>query len=340
MGASIRDMASTCGAFARSLYSYYVDGPPRPFSASFAITNHCNLRCEYCNAPFLASGGLPLAKVEVLLDRLHALGVRRLGLFGGEPLLRKDCEQIAREAKARGFYVSINSNLNLYRRFPGVFDHVDITMTSIDGHHELHEAGRGEGSMDGVLDAVRDLRRRGKKVVAICVVRDEALDRLDEALEIGSDLGIDVHFQPRSVDGQRARGALDEDVDNERRRAAWSYLLKRKREGAPVASSAFYLKHMSNWQDFSKTAVLDPTQRCAAGYGFMFVDPHAKAYPCGFIDAQVEPIDLLADDWDTLRFPKPPCTSCAVGPYVEFNQLFRHPVSAPLAAARTYLRGY
>jgi MoaA/NifB/PqqE/SkfB family radical SAM enzyme len=340
LGASIRDMASTCGAFARSLYSYYVDGPPRPFSASFAITNHCNLRCEYCNAPYLASGGLPLPKIEILLDRLHALGVRRLGLFGGEPLLRKDCEQIACKAKQRGFYVSINSNLNLYRRFPGVFDHVDITMTSIDGHHDLHEAGRGEGSMDGVLDAVRDLRRRGKKVVAICVVRDEALDRLDEALQIGTELGIDVHFQPRSVDGLRARGGLDEEVDNARRRAAWSYLLKRKREGAPVASSAFYLDHMSRWQDFSKTAVIDPTQRCAAGYGFMFVDPHAKAYPCGFIDGQVEPIDLLDDDWETLRFPKLPCTNCAVGPYVEFNQLFRHPVSAPLAAARTYLRGY
>src|SRR5436309_9844115 len=101
VGASIRDMVSTCGAFARSLYSYYVDGPPRPFSASLAITNHCNIRCEYCNAPFLEPGGLPLHKLEIVLDRLFAIGVRRLGIFGGEPLLRKDCEQIARGAKER-----------------------------------------------------------------------------------------------------------------------------------------------------------------------------------------------------------------------------------------------
>jgi len=75
VGASIRDMASTCGAFARSLYSYYVDGPPRPFSASFAITNHCNLRCEYCNAPFLKSGGLPLAKMLFILVALIPFAV-------------------------------------------------------------------------------------------------------------------------------------------------------------------------------------------------------------------------------------------------------------------------
>ncbi len=340
VGASIHDMLSTSVAFARSLYSFHVDGVPRPFSASLAITNHCNLRCEYCNAPFLAPGGLPLDKLETLFDRLHAIGVRRLGLFGGEPLLRKDCEQIARGAKARGFYVSINSNLQLYTRFPGVFDHVDITMTSIDGHRELHEAGRGDGSFDGVVEAVRDLRRRGKKVVAICVVRDEALDRLGEALEVAASLGITVHFQPRSVDGKRARGALQATVDNERRRAAWKYLRDRKDTGAPVASSLFYLEHMIRWPDFSKTAIADPEQRCAAGHGFMFVDPHGNVYPCGFIDGQVEPFNLLEEGWEKLPFAKPPCTTCAVGPYVEFNELFRHPVTAPIAAARTYLRGY
>jgi MoaA/NifB/PqqE/SkfB family radical SAM enzyme len=340
VGASIRDMVSTTGAFARSLYSYYVDGLPRPFSASLAITNHCNLRCEYCNAPFLAPGGLPLEKLEIVLDRLFAIGVRRLGIFGGEPLLRKDCEQIARGAKARGFYVSINSNLQLYPRYPGVFDHVDIVMTSIDGRRELHEDGRGAGSFDGVLEAVSDLRRRGKKVVAICVVRDDSLDRLDEALEVAASHGIVVHFQPRSVDGRRARGALDESVDNDERRAAWLHLLEKKKAGAPVASSKFYLEHMSRWQDFSKTAIVDPDERCAAGHGFMFVDPHANAYPCGFIEGQVPPVNLLDDGWESLRFPKPPCTTCAVGPYVEFNQLFRHPMLAPIAAARTYLRGY
>jgi MoaA/NifB/PqqE/SkfB family radical SAM enzyme len=331
-------MAATCGSFARSLYSYYVDGTPRPFSASIAITNHCNLRCEYCNAPFLASGGLPLPKVELLLDRLHAIGVRRIGIFGGEPLVRKDCAAITRAAKSRGFYVSINSNLNLYSRFPDVFDPVDIVMTSIDGGKELHEAARGTGAFDEVVDAVHDLRRRGKKVVAICVVRDDSLEQLDEALEAAASLGITIHFQPRSVDGARARGALSDEVTNEQRRAAWAYLLTKKQAGAAVASSTLYLTHMSKWEDFSKTAIYDPQHRCAAGYGFMFVDPHGKAYPCGFIEGQVESIDMLADDWESLRFPTPPCTTCAVGPYVEFNQLFRHPLTAPIAAARTYLR--
>lgn len=340
MSASLRDVLTTSGSFVRSLYSFYVDGTPRPFSASFAITNHCNLRCDYCNAPFLAGGGLKLPQVETVMDRLYAIGIRRLGIFGGEPLVRKDCAQITAAAKRRGFYVSINSNLQLYHRFPEVFDPVDIIMTSIDGEAELHEEGRGAGSFAGVLDAIRSLRQRDKKVVAICVVRDESLDQLDQAMAVSASLGIKIHFQPRSVDGARARGQLLTSVDNERRRAAWRYLLERKQAGAPVASSEFYLRHMAEWRDFSKTAILDPERRCAAGHGFMFVDPHGKAYPCGFIDGQVESIDILGDDWRQLRFPELPCTNCAVGPYVEFNELYRHPVRAPLAAARTYLRGH
>jgi MoaA/NifB/PqqE/SkfB family radical SAM enzyme len=340
VSASISDILATCAAFTRSLYSYYVDGLPRPFSASLAITNHCNLRCEYCNAPFLAPGGLALPKLELLFDRLYAIGVRRLGVFGGEPLVRKDCAQITASAKRRGFYVSINSNLGLYSRFPDVFESVDITMTSIDGDEKQHEDGRGAGSFDGVVDAIKDLRRRGKKVVAICVIRDESLDRLDSALDVAASLGITMHFQPRSVDGARARGQLSGQVTNEQRRAAWRYLLQKKRAGAPVASSTFYLQHMASWEDFSKTAILAPGRRCAAGHGFMFVDPHGKAYPCGFIEGQVEPVDLLADDWESLRLPAPPCSTCAVGPYVEFNELFHHPFRAPVAAARTYLRGH
>ena len=40
-------------AFGRSLLSWYIDGTPRPISATFAVTNRCNLRCSYCNTPYL-----------------------------------------------------------------------------------------------------------------------------------------------------------------------------------------------------------------------------------------------------------------------------------------------
>lgn len=337
MTASLSHLAATCSAFARSLYSYYVDNIPRPFSASFAITNACNLRCHYCNAPFLGPGGMSLEQVNLLFDRLYMLGVRRLGLFGGEPLLHPQCSEIARAARARHFYVSINSNLNLYQRMPQVFDFVDIVMTSLDGSAQTHRKARGQKSYDGLEEAIIDLLRRGKKVVAICVVSDVNLDQIEEALIAAERLGICVHFQPRSVDGQRARGQLDKNIDHKRRQSVWRQLLRWKKQGRAVASSELYLQHMIAWRDYTQTAYFDPRQRCAAGLGFLFVDPYGKAYPCGFIEGKVPPIDLLAENFTVPTFPALPCTTCAVGPYVEFNALFRAPVAGPIAAAKTYL---
>src|SRR5215207_6874451 len=89
-------------AFGSSLLSYLVDGTPRPFSATWAVTNRCNLRCSYCNCPFIDPTHLDLPRVALMFDRLRQMGVRRLGLAGGEPMMRKDIGDIVTMAKARG----------------------------------------------------------------------------------------------------------------------------------------------------------------------------------------------------------------------------------------------
>jgi MoaA/NifB/PqqE/SkfB family radical SAM enzyme len=97
-------------AYGTSLLAYMVDGQPRPFSATFAVTNRCNLRCDYCNCPFIDPTNLDLGQIEVLFDRLQSMGVRRLGLAGGEPMLRADLGEIIAAAKRRRFFVSVDSN--------------------------------------------------------------------------------------------------------------------------------------------------------------------------------------------------------------------------------------
>src|SRR5215510_10626637 len=102
------DLARMGLAYAASLASFATGGPPRPFSATFNVTNRCNLRCSYCNFPMLDPRELSLDRLELLFDRLRDLGVQRLGLSGGEPLMRKDIGAIVKLAKARKFTVSLN----------------------------------------------------------------------------------------------------------------------------------------------------------------------------------------------------------------------------------------
>ena len=166
-------------SYATSLLAYMVDGPPRPFSATFIVTNRCNLRCEYCNCPYIDPSDLDLTRIEVLFDRLAGLGVKRLGLAGGEPLLRRDLGDIVAAAKRRGFFVSVNSNLTLYRRHPERLAGADLVYTSLDGDEAAHTAARGAHAHAGVLDAIAELRREGKPVVAICVVTEHSVSQAE-----------------------------------------------------------------------------------------------------------------------------------------------------------------
>ena len=321
-------------AYGTSLLAYMIDGAPRPFSATFAITNRCNLRCEYCNCPFIDPAHLDLTRIGVLFERLWGMGIRRLGLAGGEPMLRADLGDIIALAKRQGFWVSVNSNLTLFERHPERLGQADLVYTSLDGDAAAHTAARGERSHDGVLDAVATLLGGGKPVVAICVVTEHSMAQAEFLLAQAERLGFRMHFQPQCVDTDIVRGSVA--VPNEALRAFWRRLLAEKRKGRPIVSSTPYLEYLARWQDFGISAYDDPGTRCAAGRGYLYVDPLGKAYACAYTKGKMTAVDLLADDWRTAWDRHTPCTQCSVGPMLEFNMLFQHPIAAVLEGLRTY----
>jgi MoaA/NifB/PqqE/SkfB family radical SAM enzyme len=313
-----------------------VDGQPRPFSATFAVTNRCNLRCEYCNCPFIDPTHLDLERIALLFDRLQAMGVRRLGLAGGEPTLRDDLDAIVALAKARHFYVTVNSNLTLGDRHRERLAGADLVYTSLDGDAAAHTAARGARAHDGVLDAIASLVRSGKPVIAICVVTEHSLGQAPHLLDLAERLGFRMHFQPQCVDTDVVRGSVSPALSDERLRAFWRHLLAAKRAGRPIVSSTPYLEYLAEWQDFSVSAYHDPAVRCPAGRGYLYVDPQGKAWACAYTKGKMTPVDLLSADWRTAWNRETPCTVCTVGPMLEFNLLFQRPFSAALEGLRAY----
>ncbi len=77
-------------------------------SLRLSVTDRCNLRCAYCmpaeNYTWLPkSGVLRFEELEQLVDVFVGLGVTKLRLTGGEPLLRRDLEDlVARLARRPG----------------------------------------------------------------------------------------------------------------------------------------------------------------------------------------------------------------------------------------------
>lgn len=332
----VRDVAALGTAYAASLLAYAVHGPAHPFSASFAVTNACNIHCSYCSCPSLDKRVLEIPQIGVLFDKLRALGVRRLGLLGGEPLVRKDIHSIIHAAKERGMYVSVNSNLLLHDKLGDRLRGADLIFTSLDGRPDVHRANRGVDSWEGILPAIDELRSRGTPVVAICVLTDRNLMDLDWLLELARAHDFKMHFQPQCSDSEITRGGLAPNLNHDQYRAAWRLLEQRKQSGAPITSSLAYLQFMQTWPDYKVSSVHIPGVRCAAGRGFLFVDPLGNAWPCAYTKGKTTPINLLTQDWAREFRGSTPCNDCSVGPMAEFNLLFRQPLRSAMSAWGSY----
>ena len=82
----------------------------QPSLAHLAVTHRCNLRCAFCQIPLERTPELDLAGMKAVVDRLDRLGVAVVSLTGGEPLLRRDCVDIANYAASRGLFAKVSSN--------------------------------------------------------------------------------------------------------------------------------------------------------------------------------------------------------------------------------------
>jgi len=91
----------------------------RPTTLLAELTHRCPLHCPYCSNPLelmRAETELTTDEWKRVFSEARSLGVLQLGLSGGEPLLRKDLEDLAAHARSVGLYSTlVTSGLGLTR---------------------------------------------------------------------------------------------------------------------------------------------------------------------------------------------------------------------------------
>jgi len=91
-------------------------GEARLRSVSLSVTYKCNLSCIHCSAATLMDRGrkdMGVADFKRLGDELAENGAYIIQFTGGEPLLRKDLEDLVRALDPSRFYISVNTNTTL-----------------------------------------------------------------------------------------------------------------------------------------------------------------------------------------------------------------------------------
>lgn len=178
--------------------------PRSPATVHVEITRNCNLRCRMCDIWRSRTEELTTEKWKIIAEQLGKLGVKAVGITGGEPMLRKDISEIIRAFKEHGMIVHLNTNgtiPNTAQRLKS--SGIDSVTVSIDFYGKEHDKNRGvPGTFDKAVQTLRDLKKAGIKRVGIGTlimgqnpVHFEKLTKLADNLNVfisfaGFDLGL------------------------------------------------------------------------------------------------------------------------------------------------------
>ena len=302
----------------------------RPSSLIAELTYQCPLHCPYCSNP-VEIGGRRYRQELTTEDwvrtfrQARALGVLQLALTGGEPMLRRDLEELCAGARDAGLYSSLITAGTLFdperaRALKDAgLDHVQISIQSPDPE-ENDRIGHNR-SFDKKIAAARLAKELDFPLTLNCVLHRQNLDRIEEVLQLALDLGAqrlelaNTQYYGWAVLNQEALLPTWEQL----RRGEEAVQRFRERVGAKV-EVLWVLPDL--YEDLPKP--------CMGGWGrtAMVVAPNGEVLPCQaaatipdleFASVREHPLEWIWNESDAFtRFRgtdwmQEPCRTCPIG---------------------------
>ena len=164
-------------------------GPPLWLLAE--VTYSCPLQCAYCSNPVdLADPGKELSTDEWkrVLTEARKLGALQLGFSGGEPMVRRDLEEIVAHATDLGFYTNLISSgvgldrERLARLKEAGMDHIQISFQGSEA--ETGEAIAATKAFNHKVEVAHLVHEFGYPMVFNVVLHRHNLDDLPAILDL------------------------------------------------------------------------------------------------------------------------------------------------------------
>ncbi|MBM1691610.1 radical SAM protein [Sulfitobacter geojensis] len=159
----------------------------------------CNYACLHCyssSSPFARES----LSVEDILSTTHLLadeGYRHASLSGGEPVLYKDYDALAKGLFDQGFHTSVITNgTQTERLLPGMrAGYIQHASVSFDGDEKLHDTVRQKaGAFQRACKALEDLLNAGLSTGVVISVTQQSMPILPNFIDSLVQLGV-TQFQ-------------------------------------------------------------------------------------------------------------------------------------------------
>ena len=175
-----------------------------------SVTDRCNLRCSYCmpaeifgkNYAFLPKSEiLSFEQILRLVRIMVKMGVQKVRITGGEPLLRRNLPGLINLLSGISDLqdIAITTNGILLPKYAEALAktglrRVNISLDALDKDLYQKISG-GFGSPEKVIEAIEvALEKRWKPKVNMVVMRNQNLSQIIPMAELCKDLGVELRF--------------------------------------------------------------------------------------------------------------------------------------------------
>lgn len=310
----------------------------KPWAAHLYVTEKCNLDCHYCNEYDNSLPHPPLPELRRWLAKIRELGVLRLGLQGGEPLMHPDIATVVRAAKELGFVkVSLATNGFLLTR-PLLAEleeaGLDSMHVSVDRFTPVPSTRK---SLKTVLHKLAWFETSRVRLSVSGVLFRESLEEMARLVDTCLDRGVAV--QMRAVHDDLLAGRTLRD------RASAERLLKLVEQQETLKRNG--QKIHTNWNTLRyQKAMLhaEPVEwTCVAGYKYFFVSSTGRFWLCSQVRTDRHILEITPQDLLAYAGPKDCQAGCGVYCTVDTSLKVSHPlryarIEAQGAAARALRR--
>lgn len=169
-----------------------------------SITDRCNLRCRYCMpegvdlAPM--DSMLTYEEIEKICQEAAGLGIKKIKITGGEPLVRLGCAELIGKLKRIAGIEQVTLTTNgvllgayLEELLENGLDAVNISLDSLDRERYQRITGRDE--LSKVLESIEKCVDAGLRVKVNSVLQKECNgEEWEDLIDLAKKYPLDVRF--------------------------------------------------------------------------------------------------------------------------------------------------
>lgn len=192
-----------------------------------SVTDRCNSRCKYC----MPEGGvefkshdkiLSFEEIINIVSVFAKLGVKKIRLTGGEPLIRKDIVALVRKiSNIEGISeITLTTNGLLLKKYAkqlkeAGLDRVNISIDSLD--EEKYSLITRSSNLKDVLEGIEESKRVGLEPIKLNTVLVKGFNdnEIEDLVNLTKDNNYDVRFIELMTIGDTSNWSKDRYLSNE-----------------------------------------------------------------------------------------------------------------------------